>query len=131
MADVDEQRALQEISMPSTEIDDVSLTAEGGALTLGFVLPARLREAERGIRFEGIRAYRHRAESHCTVWHIDAYDTITLVERSSWVAELVEATPDDLRDRFPMRHFMIYLDSMGCYEVVAESWRFIPAEAQP
>jgi hypothetical protein len=27
-----------------------------------------------------------------------------------------------------MHHFMIYLDSAGCFEVIAESWEVLPEE---
>ena len=122
---MDEQLLLDEISMPSTEINNVTLADDGGTVTLNFALPPRHRGAERGITFDGVRAYRHRAESHCTAWHVEAYDTLTEVRESAWVADLRGATPDDQRDLFPMHHYMIYLDSAGCYEVVAADWSFL------
>jgi hypothetical protein len=116
-----------ELPYPSTELEDVRFS-EGGDGSVGLDLLHyqggtlyRL-----GLRFDRVRAYRHRAESHCTVAHIEAYDALMEVEDSEWVAELLEAMPADMRDDFEMHHFMIYLDSSGCYEVVAESWRALP-----
>jgi hypothetical protein len=50
---------------------------------------------------------------------------------SEWVAELLEATPADLRGRVEMRHFMIYFDSYGCYEIVSASWSMLPHAVVP
>jgi len=70
--DVDEQLSLGQISMPSSVIENVTLEDEGATVTLRFDLPQRRRSAETGVRLTGVRAYRHRVESHCRVWHIDA-----------------------------------------------------------
>jgi hypothetical protein len=120
------KKRLAEISIPSTEIERRQVEDSRGALTLrySFYVGDRLRQG--GVEFLRRRAYRYRAESHCTVWHLDAYDTLVEVENSEWVAELLEAMPEDMRDLFEMHHYMIYLDSSGCYEVVAASWQFLP-----
>jgi hypothetical protein len=118
---VDEVRELVALPVPSTEIDDVWLKASSGAVTIGFACGG---DQSRGDewRFVRARAYRHRAESHCTGWHVKAYDRLVEILDSSWVAELRHAMPIDLRHRFEMRHFMICFDSFGCYEVVAQAW---------
>lgn len=118
---------LGEISVPSTELEEVVLRDFAGSVTIRFEYELDDRLVSGGIEFQGIRAYRRRAESHCTKWHIaDAYDTLVEVENSEWVAELLAAMQPDMRDMFEMHHYMIYLDSVGCYEVVAASWRFLP-----
>jgi hypothetical protein len=86
-----------------------------------------------GLQFYGTCAYRHRGEGRCTEWHIaGAYDTLVGVENSAWVAELdavcaehfaVPGIPRKLK-----HHFMIYIDSVGSYEVAAESWSWLPEE---
>jgi hypothetical protein len=79
-----------------------------------------------GLDFHGVRAYRWRAESHCTLWHIDGvYDTVAEVKRSKWVAALTAAEPKESRGRFEMHHYMIYLDSSGSYEIIAASWSLL------
>ena len=63
-----------------------------------------------------------RAEIYCTSWHVvDTFDTVCEVEGSDWVQELRSTSVPEWRDRWVMRHFMIYVDSFGCIEVVAES----------
>lgn len=75
-----------------------------------------------GILFIKPRAFRKRGEIYCTEWHVnDVYDTVCEIEESDWVQELrCDAVPD-LRDYWVMRHFMVYADSFGCLEIVAES----------
>ena len=74
------------------------------------------------LRFLQHRAHRFRSECYCTAWHIEeVYDTVCKVSGSKWIKELrVDAVPE-WRDYWVMRHFMIYVDSFGCLEVVAES----------
>jgi hypothetical protein len=118
---------LGKLSMPSTRIQNVRLEDAGAEVRLIFEMSASVPAKESGVFFDDVRAYRHRAESHCTEWHIGAYDSVVEVEDSEWVAELLAAMPPDMRDLFEMHHYMIYLDSAGCYEVVAASWAFVPA----
>lgn len=74
------------------------------------------------VLFVKPRAFRKRAEIYCKEWHIkDAYDTVCEIEGSDWVAELRNDAVPEWRDYWTMRHFMIYLDSFGCFEVIAES----------
>lgn len=75
-----------------------------------------------GVLFVKPRAFRKREETYCTAWHIDGvYDTICEIQKSDWVEELRAAAVPEWRDYWVMRHFMIYVDSFGCLEVVAES----------
>jgi hypothetical protein len=80
-----------------------------------------------GIEFVGVRALRTRAESCCTTWHIDdAYDTLLEIEDSEWIEEIRTQTDAMWRDKLEMHHYMIYLDSVGCFEIIAKSWAVLP-----
>jgi hypothetical protein len=82
-----------------------------------------------GLRFEKVRAYRHRAEAHCTVWHVEGvYDTLAEISDSEWASELKAA---DTSRRWEIRHFMIYVDSSGSYEIVAASRSWLQEEQLP
>lgn len=82
-----------------------------------------------GIRFEHPRSYRFRAESHCTAWHIEGvYDTISEIQQSDWIEELTAATPAESGTPWEMHHFIIYFDSVGCFEVIGSSWSLLPEE---
>jgi len=76
-----------------------------------------------GIKFNRVAATRTRAERCCKAWHIDdAYDTLVEVERSSWMTEIRADTEEMWRNKWEMHHYMIYLDSAGSFELIAESW---------
>jgi hypothetical protein len=97
-------------------------------LTVGADLVLAVEFIENGLqgpfwlRFRKHRAHRMRAESYCTPWHIESvYDTLCEVASSPWIDELRAAAAPEWRDYWVMKHFMIYVDSFGCLEVVAES----------
>jgi hypothetical protein len=83
-----------------------------------------------GLRFQGVKATRTRAESACTAGQIDgAYDTLVEIESSPWLDEVQAASADlqrRLGETWTMHHYMIYLDSAGCFEFLAASWEVLP-----
>lgn len=80
------------------------------------------RAIKAGVLFVKPRAFRKREEVYCTSWHVkDAYDTVCEIRESDWVAELRADAVPEWRDRWIMRHFLIYLADFGCLEVIAES----------
>jgi hypothetical protein len=118
------------LPVPSTSFtSDVLLEAPGGSVALWFEFRRGTERYRGGVRFEKVRAYRFRAEGHCTAWHVEgAYDTVAEVVESDWVGELAVAEPAQTWGSWGMHHFMIYLDSAGCFEVVAQSWAVMPEE---
>ncbi len=85
-----------------------------------------------GLRFVNVRAYRFRAEGHCTPWHVeDAYDTLVEVEHSAWVAELIAAERSEAGSRWRIRHLLIFIDGSGAFEVAAEGWEWLSEVAAP
>lgn len=79
--------------------------------------------AQGQITFHRVRAYRFRAEVHCTGWHVEgAYDVLAHVEESEWSASIRRETAQGWADEWVLNHYMIYLDSVGSFEVLAESW---------
>jgi len=95
---------------------------EGGDLLLSMDFDHECVAQSARLRFVKTRAHRHRAEIHCTVWHVaDAYDTVCEVQESDWVQELLSDSVPEWRDYWVMRHFIIYVDSYGCLEFAAES----------
>lgn len=95
---------------------------EERGLLLSLVCDDDGNERQTGVLFVKPRAFRKREEIYCTVWHVtDTYDTVCEVTESDWVTELRSDAVPEWRDRWIMRHFIIYVDSFGCLEVVAES----------
>lgn len=104
---------------PSTgAVEEPVIRSSGGDFELSLVL-----EGDSGLvaclfRFGGVRAFRRQSENLCTVWHLEGYDKLVEVIGSDWVRELKAEGRAEWRDYFPMRHFMVYLDSFGVLEVV-------------
>lgn len=125
-----EKRALANLPAPSTSFEsDPTFTypTEGGGAELRYEFERDGVLVRAGISFEKVRAFRFRAESHCTLWHVEgAYDTLVEVAQSAWVNELRTSEPKFTGGRWEMRHYMIYVDSGGAFEVVAASWSWLP-----
>lgn len=99
-----------------------TLIDQDRGLLLSLVCDDDRRERSFGVLFTKPRAFRKREEIYCAGWHIkDAYDTVCEINESDWVAELRNDAVPEWRDHWVMRHFMIYVDSFGCLEVIAES----------
>jgi len=118
---------LATLPTPSTAISsDVEFTSDGGSASLSFDFDRDGAIYRSGVRFAKVRASQWRAESHCTAWHIEgAYDTVVEVEQSAWVNELERLQSPRPRKPWTMRHFMLFIDSAGCYEFVAESFEIV------
>ena len=115
---------------PSAYTEDVAFTHPGGNAEIRYIYEREGSMYSRGIRFHQVRAYRFRAESHCNAWHIeDAYDALVEVEQSDWIAELLAAEPSETWGRWKIRHFLVFVDGSGAYEVAAEDCEWLPEEA--
>jgi hypothetical protein len=115
--------AIATLPTPSTALtSDVELVRTVGSAEIRYEFDRDGALFRGVISFHKVRAGRWRAEGHCTAWHIkDCYDTVAEVEESDWVEELRHAAQTTGHRSWVMRHFMIYLDSAGCFEFVAES----------
>lgn len=113
---------------PSTSsVSGVRLEFPGETLSLYFDYDRDGTIYNSGLRFRKVRAHCHVAEIHCSAWKIEnAYDRLVKFSRSKWVDELIESTPSDQRDSWILNHYMIYFDSDGCYEIIADSWEAMP-----
>src|SRR5579863_7728534 len=133
---MDKKVPLYTLPEPSTALysSGTKLEVVGGKLTLAFDY-YRLREEQiigvfqSGLRFLRVRAYCHRALSHCTLWHVqDAYDTLVEVQGSSWLTEL-QANFLEHYSHLPLmeiHHYMIFFAEDGCYEIAAQAWEIVP-----
>lgn len=126
----EEKIALATLPMASMSLStDPVFEHPGGEALLRFEFEQGGVTHRGGLRFEKVRAYRFRSEGHCSAWHVEGvYDTLVQVSGSEWVGELLAAEPAETWGRWEIRHFMIYIDSAGCYEVAAGSWSWLPEE---
>ena len=89
-------------------------------------------EFRSGIKFAKIKEMAHHGELTAEVWHIeDVYDTLVEIKNSEWVERIFEKIKRDSPHHIgyiSLNHYMIYMDSVGCFEIIAESWEIIPEE---
>jgi hypothetical protein len=118
------------LPVPSTELlSDPTFSDPGGQAELRYEFSRDGVTVRGGIRFEKVRAYKFRAEGHCTSWHVQgAYDTLVEVTPSDWAAELLSAEPTVTWGRWEIHHFLVFLDGAGAYEVAAARWSWLPEE---
>lgn len=116
------------LTAPSTDITkEPALDNSGGVISIRYEFDRDEIIYSGGVQFQKVRAYKFRAEGHCTAWHIDgAYDTIAVIEGSEWVEDLTSAQSKEWKGYFEMHHYMLYIDGSGCYEIVAASWSLLP-----
>lgn len=101
----------------------------GAALVLRFEYDQGGVRYRGSLKFEGVWAHRHRAERVCTAWHVkDAYDTLVDVRDSTWLEELTALSHERGLEPGELHHYLLYVDSAGCYEVVARSWELTAPE---
>lgn len=118
------KKQLHTIAVPSTSfLTEAYFDGQGITPAIRFAYEKDGVEHRGGIKFNKVAAVRTRAERCCKAWHIEgAYDTLVEIEESPWVEELRADTQEMWRNKWEMHHYMICLDSVGCFEVVAESW---------
>jgi hypothetical protein len=73
------------------------------------------------LTFTGVAAFGFTAARYCTEDQVRAYDKLEEVS-SDWARHLSDVSPD-------ARHYRIYFDDVGCYEVLARS--FVPPAGEP
>jgi len=115
---------LYESPVPSTEfINEANLC--GSILRFDYIRNGQSYKS--GLKFNYIYAIRRRAERCCSVWHIEnTYDTLTEILNSDWIIDIFKDTQKHFD--FKGKHYMIYLDSFGCLEAIANSWEILPEE---
>jgi hypothetical protein len=124
------KKPIYTVPVASTDFTrEAFLDASGIAPTIRFGYENESGECMSGIKFNQVAAFRKRSERCCSAWHIEeAYDTLVEVEVSSWAAEIVSDVPELYRAAWNPHHYMIYLDSVGCFEFLAQSWEALPED---
>jgi hypothetical protein len=117
--------------VPSTEFTQEASLREGplGSYEIKYDYKIENLDMTGIIRFHKIVALKKRSECCCTLWHInEVYDTLVEVEKSDWVVDILEHIQPHLQQGREYHHYMIYLDSVGCFEFVASSWETLENE---
>jgi hypothetical protein len=78
------------------------------------------------LEFVRVRDFEFTAEGHTRVWDFEgAYNALVEVEESTWVRSLVGAQRPEMRGRFEIRHFMIYIEDSGSYKWAAADFELV------
>jgi hypothetical protein len=122
------KKLLHTIAVASTDFStEAYLDCSKGQPTIFFCYESGCKIVRSGITFDHVSALRKRSERCCTAWHIEGtYDTLVEVEGSKWLEEIRADVPEQYRSSWQAKHYMIYLDSVGCFEFLAESWKAVP-----
>lgn len=67
------------------------------------------------IRFRSVLAFRFTLWRYCTEDQVTSYDRLQVVADSTWAASIPDRPPTS-------RHFRIFFDEIGCYEVLASDF---------
>ena len=123
------KRPLYELPVASTSFDTEAVFSQPPD-ELSFSYRRGDKNYRGAIRFLRVAATRTLAERACTAWHIDgAYDTLAEVTDSEWRDEVWSSIASHNRKfQGELRHFIIYLDSSGCFEALAAGWRYFEEE---
>jgi hypothetical protein len=93
-----------------------------GSLTIAYDFETDAGYAWEELMFTGVAAFSFTAARYCTEDQIGAYDRLEEVSSSQWTRSLRDVSADS-------RHYRIYFDDVGCYEVLARS--FVPPAEEP
>ncbi|GLX84528.1 hypothetical protein tloyanaT_07800 [Thalassotalea loyana] len=75
----------------------------------------------RVFTFEKVRSYKFTALPNCTAQMISAYFKIVDCGSTKSLGEFKASNSFDNRMDSSLKHYMIFLDETGCYEVYAEN----------
>ena len=118
-----------ELPVCSTDsVTDAKLFFYGKDVTLYFDYHIEGHPKRSGIRFTGTIALRTNCERYATI--AANYDRLTEYLDSSWLEELRSQSDRLYRDELLIyRHFGIYLDSAGSFEVLSTDFEILPEES--
>ena len=119
-----------DLPVPSTEsVTDASLHLYGrtAAIRFDYLLDGKPRRS--ALLFRMVAATQSRSERCCTSTHIKSFDALIEIVDSKWVKTQREEISEMYRAEFAARHYAIYFDSVGSFELLAESFEVMPEEA--
>ncbi len=114
------------LSAPSRAFASFNVEFRSGDMLLTYTFWERGAERESGVHFGNVLAFQRRADIYSTAWHLEGYDRVVEIEDSSWIRELRTAALPRWRDHWTMRHFLVYIDGEGAFEVIAEDVLLTP-----
>lgn len=114
------------LSAPSRLFASFDVLFRSGDVLLDYTFWSKDVLRESGIHFGNVLAFQRRADIYCTAWHLTGHDKVVEIVDSEWVHELREAAELTWREHWNMRHFLVYIDGEGAFEVIAEEVLLTP-----
>lgn len=75
------------------------------------------------LKFLRPRAYRWRAEVHCTGYHVtDCFLSLCKIDDSAWATEIKGQTRDGWKNQWKLEHFIFFVPDFSSFEVLCEGW---------
>lgn len=119
-----------ELPVSSTEsVTDATIHVRGRSVEIRFDYYRDGEPRRTALCFKGAVSTKTRSERCCTSWHVKSYDVLREILESPWVEELRNDIAPRYRDEFGARHFAIYFDSVGSFEILADDFELMPEEA--
>ena len=111
-------------------ISDPKLFKEGRTVTLYFDYLIDNEPRRSGIRFDGVVCLRTSNERFSSSWNVKAFDTLTEIHDSEWPAQIKREIHERHHSELSgFRHFAVYLDSTGSFEVLSTDFEILPEES--
>ena len=114
------------LSAPSREFASFDVDFRSGDVLISYTFWEHDIRRESGIHFGNVLAFQRRADIYSTAAHLEAYDRVIEIEDSPWIRELRTAALPRWRNHWTMRHFMVYIDGEGAFEIAAEDVLLTP-----
>jgi hypothetical protein len=113
------------VSLPFTStsfVDHPVIATESGDLLVSMTYDVEGAICRTRLRFQKQQAFRNRSEAFCGSWHIrDVFDCVCEVSGSDWLEELRVALRSGYSFSGKIRHYMVYIEDIGCLEVAAQN----------
>lgn len=119
------------LPVASTEsVTDPKLYQVGKTVTLYFDYFSSGIPKRSGIRFVDAIATRTRSERFSSSWNVKAFDTLTEILESDWKSQIRQEVHERHHEELTQfRHFAIYLDSAGSFEVLSTDFEILQEES--
>ncbi len=110
------QELIKELAQDFLESPRISLEADRLTLIIDYETDQGT-YGEKKIVFFDVVKYRHISEENIKPETIEAYNYICLVLDSEWLIE------KNISNKY--KHFMIYFDEYGIYEIIAKKYKYL------
>ena len=123
---------LVRLPAPSYGCQSASISGDGVGLKIAYEFIDGADRKAGGVLFRHVAAFRYTGEIFEGIIAPQCSESVAECLESRWLRELAEAEPEDSNHwPFARRHFGLYLQNVGCYEIIAESVEYLEPRSVP